>query len=258
MVIGGLDPSGCAGLTLDVRVAHAFGVHACPVATTLTVQTPWAWREAHPASPRAVRAQFDAALASFRIGAIKVGMLGGTDNTRAVAEAIRASGRDLQVVLDPILATSSGGAQVEGDDRTALMTELWPHAFVATPNRPEAESLSAMTITDGTSRDAAAARLLELGAQNVVIKGGHGLGDESIDHWYSTSGYRPLRSPRRPGPSVRGTGCVFASALAAGLALGKSLADALVCAKEFVTRFVEDPLAAGPVGIGRIPIHAEV
>ncbi len=255
VVIGGLDPSGCAGLSLDVRVAQALGVHACPVATTLTVQTPWSWRETHPASPHAVRGQIDAALDSFDIGTVKIGMLGGADNTRAVAEAIRESGRDLRVILDPILATSSGGASVEGDDRAALMTELWPLAYLATPNGPEVEALSGVEINDARDRDAAAERLLALGAENVVVKGGHGLGEESIDHWYSASGWRPLAAPRRPGPTVRGTGCVFASAVAAGLALGKTLADALVCAKELVTLFITDPLAAGPVGIGRMPVH---
>ncbi|MCL4236514.1 MAG: bifunctional hydroxymethylpyrimidine kinase/phosphomethylpyrimidine kinase, partial [Deltaproteobacteria bacterium] len=139
----------------------------------------------------------------------------------------------------------------------ALLGALWPRATVATPNRPEAEALAGMTIADDASRDAVAKRLLAGGAKNVVIKGGHDDGEESVDHWYDGKAYRRLTAPRRVGPSVRGTGCVFASALAAGLALGKSLADALVCAKEFVTRFVEDPLAAGPVGIGQLPIHAE-
>ncbi|MCC6156807.1 MAG: hydroxymethylpyrimidine/phosphomethylpyrimidine kinase [Deltaproteobacteria bacterium] len=256
-MIGGLDPSGCAGLALDVRVAHALGVHACPVATTLTAQTPWRWHGDYAASPAAVRAQIDAALASFRIGAVKIGMLGGAENTFAVAEAVREVGSELCVVLDPILATSSGGARVDDDGRAALLDALWPIAFVATPNRPEAEALAGMKITDEKSRDAVANRLLAAGAGNVVIKGGHDDGDESVDHWYDSATHRRLASPRRAGSPVRGTGCVFASALAAGLALGKSLADALVCAKDLVTRFVEDPLAAGPVGIGRVPIHAE-
>ena len=233
LVIAGSDPSGGAGLVRDVRTLGQFGVQALCAVTAVTAQSDAAVSAVHLIPPELVSAQIRAALASRRVAAVKLGMLG----TRATVLAVAASippRTAVPLVLDPVLAASSGAELLDAAGRAALLETLLPRVTLLTPNIPEAAALL------GTSRARTDEELLRqgqalraLGPEAVLLKGGHASGTDSTDMLFETQGVHRLTAPR-VAATCRGTGCALAAAIAAGLALGLELRAACARAKQHV------------------------
>jgi hydroxymethylpyrimidine/phosphomethylpyrimidine kinase len=243
LVIGGSDSSGGAGIARDLSTLSALGARGVAVVTAVTAQTNSEVRSIHFIPPPMIREQIGTALASNDVRAIKIGMLGNRQTVEAVAASL-ALRNELPVVLDPVLAASSGRALLDDDGRVVLIERLLPLATLITPNGPEAAALLGEPMAPGT-KDLISygVRLLEHGPRAVLVKGGHSGGDEAIDLLFS--GDRDvvtLGGPRFPG-SLRGTGCALASAIAAGLAREMSVVDACRDAKRYVAGLFEEASA---------------
>jgi hydroxymethylpyrimidine/phosphomethylpyrimidine kinase len=238
LVIAGSDSSGGAGLTRDVRTLTRLDTRALCVVTAVTAQSDTHLAAVHVVPARLVRAQITAALATRRVDAIKIGMLATRATVLAVAAALPVTAPP--VVLDPVLASSSGGELLDSAGRSALCAALLPRATLLTPNIPEAAALL------GTGRAGSeaellqqAAALLALGPQAVLLKGGHGGGAEASD--LLLAAHAPPRWLRGPRINAvrRGTGCALSAAIAAGLAAGLELTTACERAKQHVTRLLQ-------------------
>ena len=234
LVIAGSDSSGGAGLARDLHTLARFGIEAMCAVTAVTVQSDSRVSAVHPLPPQLVRAQIEAALATGRVGAIKIGMLGTGAVALAVAACLPPRER-VPMVLDPVLASSSGAALLDAGGREALRDNLVPRATLVTPNIPEAALLlgtEPATTEEELLRQARA--WLALGPAAVLIKGGHGSGSEAVDLLLS-AGHSPRRLvASRSAKTQRGTGCALASGIAAGLAAGLELGDACERAKHHV------------------------
>ena len=234
LVIAGSDSSGGAGLARDLHTLARFGIEAMCAVTAVTVQSDSRVSAVHPLPPQLVRAQIEAALATGRVGAIKIGMLGTGAVALAVAACLPPRER-VPMVLDPVLASSSGAALLDAGGREALRDNLVPRATLVTPNIPEAALLlgtEPATTEEELLRQARA--WLALGPAAVLIKGGHGSGGEAVDLLLS-AGHSPRRLvASRSAKTQRGTGCALASGIAAGLAAGLELGDACERAKHHV------------------------
>ena len=239
LVVAGSDSSGGAGLARDLYTLARLETRALCAVTAVTAQSDTQMRAVHPMPPDLVRAQIGAALATTRIGAIKIGMLG----TGAVALAVAASlppREQVPMVLDPVLRSSSGGALLDEAGREALTQELLPRATLLTPNIPEIASLLGTAVAGTEAELIEQGRaLLALGPRAVLAKGGHGRGDEAVDLLLvEGQPVRRLSSPRSA-RTVRGTGCALASAIAAGLAAGLSLEEACVRGKQHLVELFQ-------------------
>jgi hydroxymethylpyrimidine/phosphomethylpyrimidine kinase len=255
LVLAGLDPSGGAGLLADAEAIREVGATPLCVPTALTVQTTKRARSFEPVKPDYVLQTTRALLDEEEIGAIKIGMIGSPGIAAAIAALLEDPRcASLPVVLDPVIASSSGAPLFLGslDDARAAIRSLWTRAIV-TPNALEASLLLDLRDPprDEKGLGRAARALLDQGAHAVVIKGGHALGDESIDLLIERDALRanqlvehrfaaPRLLGRDPLTQVvkRGTGCRFASALAAKLSLGSSLPAAVLAAKSQVLRYL--------------------
>jgi hydroxymethylpyrimidine/phosphomethylpyrimidine kinase len=191
-----------------------------------------------------VTAQIEAVASDIGVHAVKTGMLA----TSAIVEAVAAAIRDLELpllVVDPVMIAKSGDSLVVDDVAATIKTELLKRAFLVTPNIPEAEALSGVTIQSVHDRREAAKRIAALGAKNVVIKGGHLPSDDIVDLWYGHGQFVEFRHDRVPGRHTHGTGCTFASAIAARLALGGSLQEAIPRAQDYVAGAIRAGLDLG-------------
>jgi hydroxymethylpyrimidine/phosphomethylpyrimidine kinase len=234
LVIAGSDSSGGAGIVRDLNVLADLGIEALCAITAVTAQTHGHVVSVHHVPPEIVRTQIRAALDSSELGAIKIGMLGTTATVSAVADCLPRD-RAVPVVLDPVLLASSGGVLLDAQGQAEMRTRLFPLATILTPNIPEAASLCGTA--PATSREALleqARSLLALGARAVLLKGGHGEGAEAVDLLLTAEGTPQWLSAPRLDARCRGTGCALASAIAAGLASGQSVADACRNGKQYV------------------------
>jgi hydroxymethylpyrimidine/phosphomethylpyrimidine kinase len=238
LVIAATDSSGGAGLTRDVRVLTDFSVDALCAITAVTTQSDSRVSAIHHVPPEVIRAQIVAAFATTRVGAVKIGMLG----TRATVDAVVENlpmGVSVPIVLDPVLMASSGGVLLDADGLAAMCERLFPRMTLVTPNIPEAAALLHDELASGEpALIGQAQRLLALGSQAVLLKGGHADGEEAVDLLVSrNAAVRRIVSARVSGKS-RGTGCALASAIAAGLASGTSLVAACQEAKHYVLKML--------------------
>lgn len=234
LTIGGTDSSGGAGLTRDAQVARDLGLTPRPVVTAVTAQTDAGVVAIHPVPTAMIAEQIAAALATGPVGAVKIGMLGSFEAAEAVAEAL--ADCPAPRVLDPVMKASSGGA-LGGPE---MLRPLLPGLTLLTPNLAEAAELSggAEAQTD-THREMQGAGILGLGVQAVLIKGGHGAGDESIDYLYGVGDPRSYAAPRLK-RGRRGTGCTLATAIACHLARGESLPISCGAARRYVQRWLQE------------------
>ena len=244
LTIAGSDSSGGAGIQADLRTFAAFGVYGTSTITAITAQNTAGVSAVAPLSADLVTAQIEAVASDIAIHATKIGMLATAAIVEAVAAAIRALDLPL-VVLDPVLVSSSGERLLDADGVRMLRTELLPCAAVVTPNIPEAEVLSGCRITSPDSAREAAERIHTMGAACVVITGGHAAGSEAVDLVFDGHAFTEHRTPRVVGPPVHGTGCAFASAVAACLALGHPPVEAAARAQRFVAEAVARAVAVG-------------
>lgn len=245
LTIAGFDPSGGAGIIADIRTIELFGCTAVAAITSVTFQNAEKFFGANHHSAKSVREQAEAILDATKIAALKIGMLPTAEVVREVTRLIREN--DLPApVIDPVMESTSGGKLMQDDAFEVLVTELLPLARVVTPNIPEAEKLSGMNIRNEEEMRQAAARIRELGARAVLVKGGHlaeqrsevrdqTSGEEAVDLLDDEGQVTIFRSEWIEAANVSGTGCMLSSAIAASLAKGSDLKDAVTTAKQFVS-----------------------
>jgi len=235
LTIAGSDSSGFAGIQADLRTFADLGLHGATAITAITAQNSQGVSAIAPLPADLVTAQIESAASDVTLAVTKIGMLA----TAAIVEAVAAAVEDLDlplVVLDPVLASSSGTRLLDDEGVQAMLLELLPIVRVVTPNVPEAEALSGRRIRSFETAREAAQRLHDMGARAVIIKGGHAdwmAGNESLDLLYDGRTFYESRVPR-VGARARGTGCRFASAVAAYLALGDALPEAAAKAQQYV------------------------
>jgi hydroxymethylpyrimidine/phosphomethylpyrimidine kinase len=254
VTIAGSDSGGGAGIQADLKTFSALGVYGASVITALTAQNTLGVSAIHDVPPEFITAQIDAVFSDLKVNAVKIGMLSRPDAIRAVATGLDRWKQTL-VVLDPVMVATSGDRLLAPDAIDVLKRELFPRALVVTPNLPEAAALldAPIATTEDEMRQQAE-RLLALGAKAVLMKGGHGSGPESVDLLVSPSATARLVAERVPGRNTHGTGCTLSSAIAAGLAKGQRLAEAVADAKQYVTEAIRaaDELH---IGGGHGPVH---
>ena len=230
------DSGGGAGIQADLKTFAAFGVFGTSAITAITAQNTRGVTAIQALDPALVVAQIDAVVSDLGADATKIGMLANTAIVEAVARAL--AGHKLRhIVLDPVMVAKGGDHLLESPAVDALRTMLVPMATVLTPNVPEAEVLTGLTITSVAGLREATARLVKMGARSVVVKGGHLTLDtgRAVDVWSDGTRYVELDSERIATPHTHGTGCTFSSAVAAGLALGHDVEAAVREAKAYVT-----------------------
>jgi len=254
LTIAGSDSGGGAGIQADLKTFSALGVYGASVVTALTAQNTRGVQAIHEVPPDFVRAQMDAVFSDIAVDAVKIGMLANPAVTEAVAAGLDAWGHG-PVVLDPVMVAASGDPLLREEAVETLKTLLFPRAVLVTPNLPEAGRLVGRPVGEGRADMLAAAEaLLALGPGAVLLKGGHGTGAESVDLLLSADGPLWLSAPRHATDNSHGTGCTLSSAIAAGLARGLALPDAVAEGKRYVTAAIvaADSLA---IGGGRGPVH---
>ena len=232
LTIAGSDSGGGAGIQADLKTFAAHGVYGTSAITAVTAQNTVGVTTWTAISTDLVTAQIEAVVSDIGAHAAKTGML----PNAAIVAAVAAAARDLalQLVVDPVMIAKSGDRLIDDDAVEALKSLLLRQAFVVTPNIPEAEALTGSRIDDAESRREAARRLVALGAANVVIKGGHLSSDDIVDLLYDGQRFTEFRTQRVAGRSTHGTGCTFAAAMAAHLALGHRLEEAVHQAQAYI------------------------
>jgi hydroxymethylpyrimidine/phosphomethylpyrimidine kinase len=254
VTIAGSDPSGGAGIEADLKTFSALGVYGSAVITALTAQNTKGVFGIHEVPADFVAAQLNAVFTDLDLGAVKIGMLANAATIDVVTAALDRY-RPRNVVLDPVLVSSSGATLLRGDALDGLRA-LMRRVRVITPNLPEAAALLGTTpARDEDEARAQAEKLLALGAGAVLIKGGHGGGPDSVDLLVGPRGKTlRLAAPRVATTNTHGTGCTFAAAIAAGLARGHSLEAAAQEAKAYVSAAIAAADRLG-VGSGHGPVH---
>ena len=232
LTIAGSDSGGGAGIQADLKTFAAHGVYGTSAITAVTAQNTVGVTTWTAISADLVTAQIEAVVSDIGAHAAKTGML----PNAAIVAAVAAAAKDLalQLVVDPVMIAKSGDRLIDDDAVEALKSLLLRQAFVVTPNIPEAEALTGIRIDDAESRHEAARRLVALGAANVVIKGGHLRSDDIVDLLYDGQRFTEFRTERVAGRSTHGTGCTFAAAMAAHLALGHRLVEAVPQAQAYI------------------------
>lgn len=258
--IAGLDPSGGAGVLADVRTFAAFGCFPTAAITSLTFQNTTGVSGALHQSAETVRAQVLPIVADFSISGAKTGMLPTREVIAEVARLFSETSLPAPVV-DPVMRATSGDDLIDDDALSRLVSDLFPLAVLVTPNIPEAERLTGLTIRDEPAMREAARRIRELGARAVLVKGGHLLRGrqvakttevlEAIDVLDENGNITVLRSELIAGGEIHGSGCSLSAAIAAGLARGMTLVESVEAAKRFITAAIEN---APAIGHGARPI----
>ena len=244
LTIAGSDSGGGAGIQADLKTFAALGVYGTSAITAITAQNTVGVTAALALQADLVTAQIEAVASDLHVSATKTGMLA----SAAIVEAVAAAITDLQlplVVVDPVMVAKSGDRLMDEDALTAIRGELLKRAFVVTPNIPEAEVLSGRAIGSLDDARDAAVRIQKFGASAVVIKGGHATGDELVDLLFDGHAFHEFRTARIDTRNTHGTGCTFAAALAARLALGAPLVEAVLQAQTYVAGAIRHGLAIG-------------
>jgi hydroxymethylpyrimidine/phosphomethylpyrimidine kinase len=252
LTIAGSDSGGGAGIQADLKTFMAFGVHGMSAITALTAQNTVGVQGIFEVSPEFVRKQIESVMTDIGTDAAKTGMLSNAAIVKAVAEAIRTF-RIPNVVVDPVMIAKSGDSLLSGDARQAIRDELLPLATVITPNVFEAGALLERRIEDLDAMRNAARELIKFGCRWVVVKGGSlKIESRAVDVVCNGEETILLTSPRMESRNTHGTGCTFASAVAAGLAKGAAPPDAIRRAKEYITEAIR---SGPPIGRGHGPVN---
>ena len=253
LTIAGSDSGGGAGIQADLKTFSALGVFGASALTAVTAQNTVGVTAVHEIPTEVISAQIDAVLSDIGADAIKTGMLSSSAIIECVAECLERRSESTGVrnlVVDPVMVAKSGDSLLQQDAVATLKARLLPLAAVVTPNIPEAETLTGMTIETGEGMRRAAELFLQMGAKAVVVKGGH-LEGPATDLYHDGREFQEFAAPRIETVNTHGTGCTFASAIAAGLAKGMSGRDAVAAAKEYVTEGIRHSF---PVGQGHGPL----
>lgn len=252
LTIAGSDPSGGAGAQADLKTFSAFGVYGTSVLTAVTAQNTTAFLGVWKVAPEAIALQYEAVVTDIAPDAAKTGMLVDRATIETVASCLERWPIE-NLVVDPVMVSTSGEKLLEPEAIELFKTAILPKAALLTPNLPEAEALSAVPIRNDADTHIAAEKLVEMGARAVLIKGGHGSDPASSDDlFFDGSNFRLFTAPRVGKGPMHGTGCTLSAAIAALLARGESLAEAVDGAKRYVTRAIE---SAPELGKGAKPLN---
>ena len=254
LTVAGSDSGGGAGIQADLKTFQALGAYGMSVLTALTAQNTQGVSAIHPVPADFVARQMDAVLSDIGADAAKTGMLFDRAIIETVADGLRRHGLR-RLVVDPVMVSTSGSLLLAPDAIQALVDALFPLATVVTPNANEVHALCGVTVQTADDMIEAARRLLDMGCLSVLIKGGHAEAtreDEALDYWTDGKRQQFLRGPRSNHPHTHGSGCVLSAAIAAGLARGLELEEALIRAKAFITGAIAHAL---PIGMGFGPVN---
>ncbi|MFC0296721.1 bifunctional hydroxymethylpyrimidine kinase/phosphomethylpyrimidine kinase [Geobacillus jurassicus] len=245
LTIAGSDSGGGAGIQADLKTFQELGVFGMSAITAVTAQNTLGVQGVYPLSAEAVAAQIESVAADLGADAVKTGMLFSAEIIRTVAEQVKKHKWE-RLVVDPVMIAKGGAPLLQEEAAAALKEELLPLALVITPNIPEAEALTGVVIRTMDDRREAARLLHRMGARYVVVKGGHDDdGEETVDLLYNGSEFSYFKSKRIDTRHTHGTGCTFAAAIAAELAKGRQVVDAVATAKSFVQAAISHPLGIG-------------
>lgn len=250
LTIAGSDSGGGAGIQADLKTFAALGVHGMSAITALTAQNTFEVTMVHDVPVEMVREQIRVVVRDIGVDAVKTGMLHTSEIIEAVADELR--GISAPLVVDPVMVAKSGASLLREDARRSLIEVLLPLATVVTPNAREAETLSGLKVRDLETQKQAAKRIAELGPRAVVVKGGHMEGDKVLDVLYWEDEFRVYEAERLESRNTHGTGCTFASAIAAELAKKTPIPRAVEIAKNFVMDAIRYGL---PLGRGHGPVN---
>lgn len=248
LTIAGFDPSCGAGIAADLKTFAAHGCYGVAAITSITVQNTQGVTTVHNTPSSELREQLEALASDCEIAAVKIGMLGNRGNAVAITEFLDAH-KFVHVVHDPVMKSSSGTELLDSGGIKYMMAELLKRSSVITPNVQEAEVLTGILIKDVADMEDAARKLVEMGARAVIVKGGHT--ERAVDVVFDGTDLIPLAGEKVADRQLHGTGCTFASALAAQLAAGRGLVEAATLSKAYVTKAIEKAYA---VGKGRLPL----
>jgi hydroxymethylpyrimidine/phosphomethylpyrimidine kinase len=251
LTIAGSDSGGGAGIQADLKTFQAFGVFGTTVITAVTAQNTTGVRAIHQVPAQHVRLQIDAVCEDLRPAALKSGMLASSAQVEAASEGIRAHHLG-PYVLDPVMVASSGDRLLDRNAELDVIRKLFPLAALVTPNLDEAEALLGRAVTNVEEMRDAARALVDLGAAAALVKGGHLAGAEVVDVLWDGREERSWRRPRIETRNTHGTGCTLSAAVAAALAWGLALQEAVDVSVEFLTRAIE---TAPGLGAGHGPVN---
>jgi hydroxymethylpyrimidine/phosphomethylpyrimidine kinase len=250
LTIAGSDSGGGAGIQGDLKTFAAHGVFGASALTAITAQNTRAVTAVQEISPEVIAAQIDAVLSDIRADAVKTGMLSSVEIITVVANKLR-EWKIENIVVDPVMVSRNGDKLLRDDAVDALKNQLLPLALVATPNQMEAEVLCGHAVTNQQEMESAARKIHALGPRYVVVKGGR-IGAEALDIFFDGESFTLLRTARIETPHTHGTGCAFSAAIAANLAKGLAVVDAVSAAKAYVTAAIAQ---APGLGLGHGPIQ---
>jgi len=259
LCIGGSDSSGGAGIQADLKAVSACGCYGLSVITAVTAQNTQGVQFIHPVPQKFILAQLDSVLSDIGADAVKTGMLLTVGAVESVVKKVKEY-RLEKLIVDPVMVAKGGHSLMQDRSRDVLIKKLLPQAFVLTPNIPEAETLAQMKIRSIAAMKKAAVIIQRLGAQNVLIKGGHLPGSKrsgALDILFDGDHYYEFFSPWIDTKNTHGTGCTYASALAAGIAKGENIVDAAWQAKIMVTAAIENALSPGK-GYGSVNVFGKM
>ena len=244
MTIAGSDSGGGAGIQADLKTFQELGVFGTTAITALTAQNTLGVDQIFPTPADFVQQQITVVLRDMPVKAVKTGMLFSAKIIHAVADTLETS--NVQLVVDPVMIAKCGAVLLQQEAMEALKTRLLPLSTVLTPNIPEAEMISGLTIRTESDLERAAKAILELGVEAVVMKGGHLDGEYARDHVYLADGtHYIIQSKRVETKQTHGTGCTFSAAITAFLGRGFSLQEAIIEAKKFIYLAISNPLNIG-------------
>ncbi len=249
LTIAGSDSGGGAGIEADIKTISALGGYACTCITAVTAQNTLGVAGVHIMPADFVRLSLRTVLSDIGADAIKIGMLASAEIIEAVADELPAG---VKVVLDPVMLATSGAVLLPDAAIAALIKRLIPRAAVITPNLPEAEKLTGLTLQTQAEITAAGQALLRMGAAAALIKGGHGEGDMITDTLVHAGGVETFALPRITTRNTHGTGCTLAAAIATSLAQGMSLIDATRRARHYLQAAIQN---APGFGAGHGPVN---
>ena len=233
LTIAGSDSSGGAGIQADIKTMTMHGVYAMSAVTALTAQNTTGVRAIQETTPEFLKQQIDAVFEDISPDAVKIGMVASSELIRVTADRLRYY-EAANIVVDPVMAATSGSALMKTDALQTLIDELLPIAAVVTPNIPEAQALSGLTIETKADMESAAKKIGDSHGCAVLLKGGHSINDAN-DLLYANEGFIWFEGKRIGNPNTHGTGCTLSSAIAANLAKGFTLAESVQRAKDYIS-----------------------
>ncbi|MGC7872540.1 bifunctional hydroxymethylpyrimidine kinase/phosphomethylpyrimidine kinase [Desulfosporosinus sp. SYSU MS00001] len=250
LTIAGSDSSGGAGIQADLKTFSAHGIFGMSVITAVTAQNTQGVFAVQDISREVIAAQIKAIFEDIEVDGLKIGMVSQISTIEVIAESLK-NYSPQNIVLDPVMVSKSGYHLLNPEAEVTLIRKLLPLATIVTPNIPEAEVMTKMSIRNLPEMEEAATIICQMGAKNVLLKGGH-LEDDSTDILYNGQDFKYYASKRIATKNTHGTGCTLSSAITSNLALGYSLDEAVSQAKEYITAAIEHSLDIGK-GVG--PTH---